>query len=336
MNFIKILAIALILCLFSSCSNPKPPEISFYYWKTTFKLNDTEKKTLAENNVKRLFIRYFDIDLKDNIPYPLSPVKFDQQVIGFDVIPVVFIKNKVMLQKNLNLDNLASKVISFIDQINNSIQINCNEIQIDCDWSLESRDNFMNFIEIMKKKSKKTLSVTIRLHQVKYFTKTRVPAADYGVLMYYNMGTIAADKLNSVYDREIAGKYIKSLKNYPLKLDIALPVFSQGIHIKQNRVLNLISKINIQSFANDTNYTQKSNNKVFVKYPNMKFGYYFYKNDEIKIESISFDMLKEMAGDLENELAGTPKQIIFFDLDSINLKNYQNENQNFSKITDCF
>jgi hypothetical protein len=333
------LVFSFLLIFLSACkSGDDRPEVSFYFWKTVFKLNETEKVALKKNKVKNLFIRYFDVDLNQNDkkPYPLSPVKFEQQPDSFIIIPVIFIKNRVMVQKKLNVSDLASKILSFIDQINSINKINNNEIQIDCDWSLESRDNFMKFIEIFKKKSKKKLSVTIRLHQVKYFIKTKVPDADYGVLMYYNMGTIAADSLNSVYDREIAVKYIESLKNYPLKLDIALPVFSQGVHIEQKKVVNLISKVNIQNFTNDTNFNQISNNQLHVKHSNIKFGYYFKQSDEIKIESISFDMLKEMADDLKNQFDKKPKQIIFFDLDSINLTNYQDENQDFSKIIDCF
>ena len=154
--------------------------------------------------------------------------------------------------------------------------------------------------------------------------------------MYYNMGTIAADTLNSVYDREIALKYLKSLIKYPLKLDIALPIFSTGVHIRNGKVLNLISKINIHSFDNDSNFIKTGEKRVKVKYPNFKFGYYFKKNDEIKLETINFNHIIEMADDLEENLRRPPSQIIFFDLDSTNLIYYNNEKQDFKKITDHF
>jgi hypothetical protein len=326
-----------LMCL--ACNREKNrPELSFYYWKTIFKLSHGERRFIDDNHIKSLFIRYFDVDFiqSEKGPCPISPIKFEQNPGDLKIIPVVFIKNKVMLQKDLEMDELATKILLFIDQVNRSNHLSCNEIQIDCDWTLKSKDNFMNFIRVFKKKSNKRLSVTIRLHQVKYFTQTMIPDADYGVLMYYNMGAISADSLNSIYNRDIALKYIPSLKNYPLKLDVALPVFSQGVHLEQGKVVNLVSKVSLNSFVGDTNYVQLSKKQIHVKNSNIKFGYYFKQNDEIKIESISFDMLKEMAEDLADKLSERPKQIIFFDLDSIQLNNYKNENQNFSEITNCF
>ena len=34
---------------------------SIYYWKTTFKLSDIERKFIVENQIKRLYLRYFDV-----------------------------------------------------------------------------------------------------------------------------------------------------------------------------------------------------------------------------------------------------------------------------------
>ncbi len=323
---------------FFSCQKEPSPSVSFYYWKTTFVLNDYELKCLKENHVKRLYVRYFDIDLDkgSNEAFPVGTINFLQQPHGVEVVPVVYIKNKVMLNKGVDLDTLAQHVTNYIAKINKKQGINSNEIQLDCDWSENSRDRFMKFIEILKLKSNKKLSATIRLHQVKYFLKTKVPPVDYGVLMYYNMGTIAADKLNSVYDRKIAAKYLKSLKVYPMKLEVALPIFSRGVQIRDNKVVNLISKINIHSFEKDTNFIQTGENFVKTKNPNFKFGYYFKKNDKIKLETINFKDIIEMADDLGKNLKEVPSQIIFFDLDSINLSNNKNEKQDFKKIVNYF
>ena len=43
-------------------NNNKRTENSVYYWKTTFSLNDNERKFLSDNNIKRLYIRYFDVE----------------------------------------------------------------------------------------------------------------------------------------------------------------------------------------------------------------------------------------------------------------------------------
>jgi hypothetical protein len=332
---------ACVLCffLFHSCKSKNTrPEISFYYWKTKVNLNETEKNALIRYKVKKLYIRYFDVDLHtiDSKPFPVSPVSFDSLPINYTIVPVVFIKNKVMLYKNLDIKGFCNDILSYIEQINKKAGIAHDEIQIDCDWSLDSRDRFMKFIDTFKIQSGKKVSVTIRLHQVKYFYKTKVPAADYGVLMYYNMGQIAAEDLNSVYDREIAKKYLNSLATYPLHLDIALPVFKRGIQTRGNQVLNLISKIDDSNFANDSNFTIINKHLIIAKNPNFKFGFYFKQDDEIKIESVCFEQLVEMSEDLGRSMAHKPQQIIFFDLDSINLNSYNDENQTFEKILRYF
>lgn len=37
------------------------PSNGIYYWKTVFELNDTERDFLNEHQVKRLYVRFFDV-----------------------------------------------------------------------------------------------------------------------------------------------------------------------------------------------------------------------------------------------------------------------------------
>ncbi len=313
----------LLTLLFFGCRSEPDPQVSFYYWKTVFKLSNFEIKTLKENAVTKLYIRYFDISLnqENKKPFPESPVVFKNEIGNYIIVPVVYIKNEVFLNTETNLSDLAIKTNNYIEQINKHLGIHSPEIQIDCDWTLSSRDKYMTFINILKKESKKILSATIRLHQVKYSRQTKVPEVDYGVLMYYNMGKLAADNHNSIYERSIALKYLSQLKSYPLPLRIALPIYSWGVHIRDKRVVKVISKINSENFAEDTNFVSNGNS-VFVKNPNLKFGQYFKKGDQIKIENVTAHQLMEMENDLNKNFKKRPTEIIFYDLDSINLSRY--------------
>jgi hypothetical protein len=315
-----------IILLFVSCTKQDQPSISFYYWKTIYKLTPSEKTILTENKVSKLYIRYFDISLdKNNQPFPESPVRFDQKPSNLQIIPVIYIKNQVFLNKNLDISDLASKTYSFINQINTQNKIDVQEIQIDCDWTLSSKENYLKFIEIFKQKSDKKLSATIRLHQIKYFKQTKIPNVDKGVLMYYNMGKIAPDSLNSIYDQNIAKRYLESLKNYPLELNIALPIYSWAIHIRENKVIGLKNKIDVNAIKKDTNFVLSKNNFCKVKNNNFKSGTFYKKNDLLKFESISSNNLLEMASDLKSNLKQNPNEIIFYDLDQFNLKFYEKE-----------
>ncbi|MEN2402093.1 hypothetical protein GKZ90_0020045 [Flavobacterium sp. MC2016-06] len=333
---IKRVFLGVLIFLLFACSKNEKPIIAFYYWKTIFRLSETEKVVLKDNNVSKLYIRYFDIGLQHQTqqPIPVSPIRFQENTKDFTIVPVIFIQNKVMLQSNLDIEDLAQKSIHLVNEINASNKIIIQEIQIDCDWTLKSKDNYLKFIERFKKLSQKKLSATIRLHQVKYFKKTKIPNVDSGVLMYYNMGSIASDSLNSVYDQKIASKYLKSLKKYPLHLDFALPIYSWGVHIRNQKVIGLRSKLNSSALKKDANFEQTSAVFFKVKHSNYKNGVFYEENDLLKIEAITPEDLKQMAEELEENTVMPPKEIIFYDLDEFNLKNY--EKNIFEQVISCF
>lgn len=322
----SILLFILFFTLFS-CQQEEQPKISFYYWKTIFKLSYDEKKTLKNNQVTTIYIRYFDIDLesKTQQPIPKSPIHFEEKATDIRVVPVIYLKNKVLLKSQLNTEDLVTKTLSYINQINVKNQITTDEIQIDCDWTLTSKDQFLNFIEEIKKQSGKKISATIRLHQIKYYKQTGIPNVDQAVLMYYNMGKIAPDSLNSIYDKKVADNYLKSIEHYPLKLNLALPIYSWAIHIHNNKIIGLISKMDVQDLKKDSNFVQENDNFFKVKNSVYKAGNFLEKNDVLKIETISKSDLLEMANDINDHIQQNPHEIIFYDLDEFNTKHYEKD-----------
>ena len=297
---------------------------SFYFWRTQFELSKDEKKVIYSNEVKKLYVRYFDVAIQQGKPFPVAPIHFLDKKIDQEIVPVVFIKNEVFLSKSVNLNDLKNKILRLIQQINKVNKILINEVQIDCDWSLESKDAYMKFLLLLKKENKVTISTTIRLHQIKYFKDTRVPPVDYGVLMFYNMGQLSARGTNSIYDKKIAKKYLYHLKDYPLKLSIALPIFSWYVHIRAGKVVKLISKLDKKIFEKNANFHVKEN-IVEVKKNVMFNGFYFQVNDQLRLEEVTNDDLDEMRDLLSDRLNYKPEHIIFYDLDNKNLKNYTNE-----------
>src|SRR5690349_20517293 len=125
-----------VILVLSCTKKTEPIPLSFYYWKTNFQLTETEKQYLNDLDVVKLYIRYFDISLKDSIAIPIAPVTFSQEVEKYKVVPVVYIKNEVFLHQTAT-DSLPQKVFNYIQQINKSANVSVNEIQFDCDWSLK-------------------------------------------------------------------------------------------------------------------------------------------------------------------------------------------------------
>src|SRR5690606_6587837 len=237
-----------------------------------------------------------DVALQNNEAIPVAPIVFNQKPEGYNVVPVVYIKNEVFLQ-NSSADSLAVKVYNYIQQINKSANVSVNEIQFDCDWSLKSKQNYFQFIEEFKKLHP-NLSATIRLHQIKYPEKTGIPSVNTGVLMYYNMGVINSGDDNSIYSQKTAKNYINSLQNYKLPLNIALPVFSWGVHVRGNQVTNLIGGLRVSDLAGDQ-FEKISENRFKVIEDIVFKGRYLAKDDEIKVEAVSTNQLKEMMHDIK-------------------------------------
>ncbi|TGD57205.1 hypothetical protein E4635_12925 [Flavobacterium humi] len=308
-----------------SCGKKQSPDVSFYYWKTAFRLSAAEKEILSKNEVSKLYVRYFDVALVDNKPFPIAPVRFVENPKNYRIVPVVFIKNEVFLSRDISLEKLAGHVLQLIRQIDQANTIQNTEIQIDCDWSLNSRDNFMEFLRILKKKYPKTISATIRLHQVKYFKETKVPPVDYGVLMFYNMGKLGDGESNSIYDPAIAKRYLPSLKEYPLKLKVALPVFSWIVHTRNHKIVNLISKIEMEKFSHNLNFEPTGDNVLRVKENTLCEGFFFKEGDQLKAEKITPEDLHEMSRLLKANLSQKPDEIIYYDLDNNNIKRIQDE-----------
>ena len=122
------------------------------------------------------------------------------------------------------------------------------------------------FIQGRAKKSKKAyfkllkllstnithLSATIRLHQIKYAKTTGIPPVEKGVVMIYNLESPADTSIvNSIFSYDKALMYLDGyLKEYPLKVDIALPAFSWGVHYHHGKIKSLMSDFNPEKIDN--------------------------------------------------------------------------------------
>lgn len=323
----KKFLLLLILISLASCSKEKNNgiQMSFYYWKTHFSLSDLEQSFIKENKIDKMYVRYFDVALKNNKAIPVSAITFDSIPKNLKIVPVIYIKNEVVLNVSVDLNELSDQMLKYIAQINEKHNIDATELQFDCDWSLKSKDRFFALIEMIKQKATYNLSATIRLHQIKYQEKTGIPNVDRGVLMYYNMGTIAGDSLNSIYDRNIAKKYINALENYPLELDIALPIYSWAIHLRKDKPINLISRIRANQLDSLKEFKKITTNKYLVAETNTHFGNFFKEGDVLKIESIKPKQIEEMISDLSSKMNKIPKEIIFYDFDQTNINTYEKE-----------
>jgi hypothetical protein len=327
----RTFGISVFFLLLLSCGRKtNAPAISFYHWKSKFSLSASEKRCLQNNSCKKLYVKYFDV-VNENGPVPVAKVDLEN-LPDCEIIPVVYVSNAVFAQEEADPTDLADKVLKLISGINTSSEALVHEVQFDCDWTQKTKEKYFEFLRTTKKMFSGKISATIRLHQIKYREKTGVPPVDEGILMYYNMGKISGAENNSIYDKKIAAGYERSLKDYPLKLNLALPLFSWGIQVRDERVICLLDKMGKKNFLNDSNFVPVQDNVFIVKNGCFKSRHYFEKNDRIKIESVTEESLNEIGSELSRRFI--PGEIIFYDLDSINLRRY--DENIFAKVAAHF
>ncbi len=323
-----LLALLAVVGFFQVSRSKKEVSISLYHWKSEFSPSKHDLNLLQECEVDQLYLHVFDVDkaLGTQVPIPKAQLKFQSNFPpGIAVIPTVFITQRTFEDAaNLNIAELAKNTVELSRQITDAQKLVWKGFQIDCDWTAGSKQTYFSFLEALKKElgNEIPLSVTIRLHQIKYPEKTGVPPCDRGVLMYYNMGDFKMySKINSIFDASVAKPYLDRLREYPVKLDYALPAFSWAILYKYGKVEKLLSDQQIPGLLNSRSFIQKED-QLICKNNVLLDGIYFQRGDIVKIESVSPALCKIAADQIAPHVNSSDFQVIFYHISSSEIQNY--------------
>ena len=319
--------LALLFCLslfFASCRKSESVDFSFYHWKAKAKYSQTIEKALQQADVSTIYMHYFDVQLEkgegDGELFPVYVLnEVDKEYANYDIVPVVFITNEAM-KWEMDIENLSSRIHTLIDEIS-QLQFNKKiaKIQLDCDWNTSSRDNYFELIELLKKHY--DVSVTIRLHQIKYKDKTGVPPVENGALMLYNVGKLDNEQQNSILQSDIVSSYIGENTAYPIDLKLALPVFSQTVIINKKNDIRLVKGVDRPSIKKDTEHFHQTDDNLFeVVKDTLYQGFYLSEGYKLKLEEISESEIISSAAIIKNSKLNT-SGIIFYHLDEQTLTN---------------
>ena len=167
--------LCIILTLFVSCKQkttrvveqPCDNTNAVYYWKTTFKLSDEERNFLSEYQIKRLYLRYFDVcrdpDFSMTIPVPEATLIFlDTIPQSLEIVPTVFIDNNLF--KETDMSKCAELLVNRIRTMTETNHVpNVHEIQLDCDWTQTTETAYFDFLKQVRELLKKdTIGVKIK------------------------------------------------------------------------------------------------------------------------------------------------------------------------------
>jgi hypothetical protein len=321
---------------FYSCNNKerRDPSTStqpaFYHWKSNFSPNEFEVNTLRRHKIRSLYLHFFDVawDPTYSKPVPIAQVRMNrnslEQLKETEFIPTVFITNECI--HNIQPEqcrSLAENIHKLVDEIlqNHSIDT-AREIQIDCDWTAATKNKYFSILrELQAMDSGRIYSATIRLFQVKYMTEAGIPPVKKGLLMCYNMGDLKSMATrNSILDPGTVKSYIGRLQNYPLPLDIALPLFDWYVLFRQGAYKGLVSKIDKAALAGIAKQLAANRFEIIVdtSINNVEFK----KGDQLRYENSTYEDIIITAEMLAKKTNNNNARIALYHLDSIILNKY--------------
>ncbi|WP_300686085.1 hypothetical protein [Chryseobacterium sp.] len=314
----KIIKFLFLLFFIASCSKKENHNYTFYYWKTNLKLDKEETKVLEQASTPYLYTRFFDVDKVGGKFQPVAVITKDKSFqTDKEIVPTVFITNPAML-------NISAEEIQFLAKsIDHLIQKKAeeyhlktgNEIQIDCDWTAGTRDDYFKFLKELKKVSGKEITCTLRLHQVKNKKQTGIPPVEKVYLMCYSTSSpLEKSDKNSILDVNILKSYLSKLEDYPIRnIEVALPIYSWGIitnHLEKHKLINALSKKDLEN----PNFKKISEYEAEIQKDGFYFGSYLNKGFRIKVEEISQNQLEDVIHFLEKKIPNFT--IIYYQLDS--------------------
>lgn len=325
---------------------------SFYYWKTTLKF-DTADATLAEAfQNQHFYLRYFDVDWSAGYAsaVPTGVLEIND-VKGWDkkqVTPTVYITNRTFTQiKSEDIPLLASKISRKIIQINQDLGSaifdysfydrlpekmeweerhdmielakkewakKISEIQIDCDWTLSTKDKYFQFLEALQEKAPDfNISCTLRLHQYRDRKTMGIPPVKKVMLMCYNTGDPKKmNESNAILDATVVKQYLKG-KKYPLEIELALPQFNWGAWYRGGVFQGLLRDLSPSAPGLESYLQKEQGNQYRVSQDTVIRQDFLREGDLIRMDGSTAPQMQETLKVIRERLRGRIYNVAFFD-----------------------
>lgn len=326
-----LLLFVVIACLCSCTSSTKRKELQrgIYYWKTNLRLGEYERQLLDTLKVERLYTRFFDVDISADgkRARPNAIINFGQTLPHQEIVPVVFITPRAMeVMPRGELSFYAKEISQLLAQLCASRDLEPEEIQIDFDWTASNKAKYFELLQLLRAQAffaHKRLSVTIRLHQVKYMLQAGIPPADKGLLMVYNMEPLTDFKVeNSIIRKETVAKYLQNIEAYPLQLDIALPIFSWTLLFEGEKLKGIMRNLQPSSLKDTALFSPIGNNRFQVRKDSIWNGYRLSTRSVLRHEESDIQVLNAVVKFLSPKIKTDSLTLILYHCDSVNFSKY--------------
>lgn len=319
---------AVVGCVVPGCDSgvvsPHGAGNAVYYWKTVFSLDSVEAEFLSRHDVRRMYIRFFDVVYSPSSPEVIVPnatILFHDSIPVDEVVPTVYITLDALRKMAGQEKEWAEKIVMRVD---NMCQYNdlgpLREIQLDCDWTTSTERTFFNLCREVKREmsevdSTSLLSSTVRLHQL----SRKAPPVDYGMLMLYNTGSFKnPDVDNSILSLADVEPYVRHLSDYPLHLDFAYPVYKWNLLFRDNKFAGLLRT----DIVADEKIEQVGDGRLFVKADTVLGDYALKKGDVLRQESSPFEVLCGVKKLIKRNAGNGMHSTALYHLSSDNMSKY--------------
>lgn len=333
------LVVGLSSCACTSAPAPQPAR-AFYYWRTTLAVSDAERQVLTALGVQKLYLRLFDVvPGAEGVPQVTTALRAESRGARSpelsqlpQAVPVVFLRNEAFARLPPGGEAALARLVW--ESVLSTLQAHAaatlppiTELQVDCDWTDSTRPRFFEFLRALRRLGPVNLqlSATIRLHQVKFRERTGVPPVDRGMLMFYNMGRFdSAEAERAIFDAAVAESYLQRLDEYPLPLDVALPIWSWTLQVRDEQVVGLLQSTDPAELAGLDFIAVRGEQRFEVTRTTFLHGQLLRQGDVLKGETLTETDLQSAAAMLTRHLGRSqqPRTVALFDLSERNLKRH--------------
>ncbi len=340
MKPIPFLLLFVLLCACTGRKCPPPVANGVYYWKTVFNVSDAEGDFMNRHGVSRIYLRMFDVSVdrtysndrtvpNASVQFPFNGSGYMRNAIGeCTFVPVVYITLEAMKESKGHEGRLAENIVTRVRNMCSYNEIpNVEALQLDCDWTRSTEASFFLLCEcvkqeVVRQRLRWKLSSTIRLHQL----AGEAPPVDHGVLMVYNTGNFAdPDARNSILDSKDVLPYIKHLRDYPLRLDVAYPTYSWQLLFRSRTFLGLMNGVEV----NDTALFAHQGEGKFVAKEDLAHGEtVILRGDVVRCEQSSCEEITSVKAAIDKALGSKPHGTVLYHLDMNNLSKYTRDEIN--------
>lgn len=316
------------MLLLSCGGNDRPvpdPAPAVYYWRTTFTLDSTERAFLKQHDVRKMYVRFFDVvpDGQGGVK-PNATLSFvDSVPSGIEVIPTIFLTEDCM---HYDLDSVPALLVQRVSKMCSAHHVkDVREVQVDFDWTENNRKTYYAFLERLRPALDSLgwrLSATIRLHQL----SMPAPPVDYGVLMVYNTGDFRDHSCtNPILAEADVAPYLRYVSGYDLPLCAAYPNFGWDLLFQGTEFKAILYG---EDMADSTVYSRVDSDRHVVvqsRYQYQSLGgtaVHLNAGDSVLTRRPSSSTILAVHDALSQRRAGINRQVVIYCLDKNNINNY--------------